>query len=334
MTKENPWLVKLGSRFARFVLVSAILLCGNPPRISAQEVQARAEPASEEYAAALRQARDRSREGRPEAAIRAYAAANELVGGESAHCLLEMTSLYNTTRDYESAIASARKVIGLTEDPHSLQRAHQELGLALAMGAKKYGVVEKDRKVRKRLQEAETSLRQALSLGVGDGEIHYLLANVLADQMVTWKEWHRHEEIKVLASKYLELQPEGAASYWARKASCQVYTPSPADQAAGLEPLEIGPDEPREFVRPVKLSAPQPHYPMWARKARIEGRVVVQAIIDKEGDVSNAKVLEDLPLCLGNVAAAAIVEWKFEPALLEGEPVDVYYNLIVNFRLK
>jgi TonB family protein len=95
-------------------------------------------------------------------------------------------------------------------------------------------------------------------------------------------------------------------------------------------PIHVGGD----VTKPEKLSAPPPQYTEIARKARIQGVVIVQAIIDKTGTVTNVKVLKGLPMGLSEQAVEAIKKWKFSPATLNGKPVDVYYNLTVNFRLQ
>ncbi|HEX2164091.1 MAG TPA: energy transducer TonB [Thermoanaerobaculia bacterium] len=95
-------------------------------------------------------------------------------------------------------------------------------------------------------------------------------------------------------------------------------------------PIHVGGD----VKAPVKVSAPQPQYTEIARKARIQGVVIVQAIINKQGDVTDVKVLKGLPMGLDEAAVDAIRKWKFEPATLNGKPVDVYYNLTVNFTLQ
>ncbi len=95
-------------------------------------------------------------------------------------------------------------------------------------------------------------------------------------------------------------------------------------------PIMVGGD-----VRaPEKIAAPQPQYTEIARKARIQGVVIVQAIIDKDGNVTNVKVLKGLPMGLEEAAVEAIKQWRFKPATLNGRPVTVYYNLTVNFKLQ
>jgi TonB family protein len=102
----------------------------------------------------------------------------------------------------------------------------------------------------------------------------------------------------------------------------------PAIQPDG--PILVGGD-----VRPPeRVFAPQPAYTEIARKARIQGVVIVQAIIDKQGNVTNVRVLKGLPMGLQEAAVNAMKQWKFKPATLNGRPVTVYYNLTVNFKLQ
>jgi periplasmic protein TonB len=103
--------------------------------------------------------------------------------------------------------------------------------------------------------------------------------------------------------------------------------PPPAEPEG---PIQVGGD----VKAPIKEYAPQPQYTEIARKARIQGVVIVQAIINKQGDVTEVKVLKPLPMGLDKAATDAVSKWKFKPATLNGKPVDVYYNLTVNFTLQ
>src|SRR5262249_447480 len=75
-------------------------------------------------------------------------------------------------------------------------------------------------------------------------------------------------------------------------------------------------------------------YSEMARHAKTTGVVVVEAIIDKNGNVDQVKVIKGLPMGLSDAAEEAVRQWKFKPATLNGEPVDVIFNLTVNFTLQ
>ncbi|MGB6366868.1 MAG: TonB family protein, partial [Thermoanaerobaculia bacterium] len=93
----------------------------------------------------------------------------------------------------------------------------------------------------------------------------------------------------------------------------------PAPEPEG--PIRVGGD----VVPPEKINAPSPQYTEIARKARIQGVVIIEAIIDKQGIVTNVKILKGLPMGLDQAAADAVKKWKFKPATLNGKPVAVIY---------
>jgi TonB family protein len=95
-------------------------------------------------------------------------------------------------------------------------------------------------------------------------------------------------------------------------------------------PLRVGGD-----VRaPVLIEKVEPSYTEEARKARISGIVIVEAVIGRDGLVKNVHVLKPLPFGLDQAAVDAVKQWTFKPGTLEGKPVDVLFNLTVNFRLE
>lgn len=76
-----------------------------------------------------------------------------------------------------------------------------------------------------------------------------------------------------------------------------------------------------------------PRYPLMARRARVEGRVVLRGVVRRNGRIDDLQVLRDLPYGLGDAALEAVRQWRFRPATYQGEPIDVYYTVTVNFRL-
>lgn len=84
---------------------------------------------------------------------------------------------------------------------------------------------------------------------------------------------------------------------------------------------------------PKRLAGDPPAYPEDARKDRVVGKVVLQTVIDKAGEIDEVEVVESVDERLSAAASDAVRTWRFAPATLEGRPVAVYYNLTINFRL-
>ncbi len=76
----------------------------------------------------------------------------------------------------------------------------------------------------------------------------------------------------------------------------------------------------------------KPSYPALARQARIQGTVVLQAVIGKDGNIQNLKVVSGHPM-LAPAALEAVKQWKYKPYYLNGEPVEVDTTINVNFTL-
>ena len=76
----------------------------------------------------------------------------------------------------------------------------------------------------------------------------------------------------------------------------------------------------------------QPEYPPLARSARIQGRVVLSAVISKEGTIENLRVLAGHPM-LVRAAIEAVSQWRYRPYILNGESVEVETRITVNFSL-
>ena len=84
---------------------------------------------------------------------------------------------------------------------------------------------------------------------------------------------------------------------------------------------------------PTKTKNVQPEYPEAARTARVQGVVIIEAVIGADGKVADAKVLRSVPQ-LDQAAVAAVKQWEFTPTLLNGKAVPVVMTVTVNFKLK
>lgn len=76
----------------------------------------------------------------------------------------------------------------------------------------------------------------------------------------------------------------------------------------------------------------QPQYPPLARSARIQGTVVLQAVIGKDGTIQNLRAVSGHPM-LTPAAIEAVKQWRYKPYFLNGEPVEVDTQITVNFTL-
>ena len=83
---------------------------------------------------------------------------------------------------------------------------------------------------------------------------------------------------------------------------------------------------------PRKLVNVNPVYPEEAKKARVQGLVVLECTIDTEGRVASVRVLRGIPL-LEEAAVDAVKRWVYTPTLLDGEPVPVIMTVTVRFQL-
>ena len=84
---------------------------------------------------------------------------------------------------------------------------------------------------------------------------------------------------------------------------------------------------------PVKIVDVPPIYPTIARSAHIQGVVILEAVLDAKGRVESVRVLRSMPT-LDQAAVDAVQQWRFTPALLNGQPVPVVMTVTVNFTLQ
>lgn len=105
--------------------------------------------------------------------------------------------------------------------------------------------------------------------------------------------------------------------------------PSPPPTATQAPIFRIG-----QGVRePKRIAGGTPEYPPIARSARVQGVVVLEAVINERGMVERVKILRSVAL-LDAAAIAAVKEWRYTPTLLNGAPVSVLLTITINFTLQ
>ena len=85
-------------------------------------------------------------------------------------------------------------------------------------------------------------------------------------------------------------------------------------------------------VAGLRLHTVQPIYPPEAKAGRVQGRVILHAIIDKDGRIKSLTVVSG-PKELIQAASGAVEQWTYRPYLLEGKPIEVDTTIEVNFAL-
>ena len=120
--------------------------------------------------------------------------------------------------------------------------------------------------------------------------------------------------------------------------------PGPIEPPAVVPPPPPPPPPPpRVEVRRVRISdggqpanliyQVKPTYPTLARAARVQGVVVLEAVISRDGSISSLRVISGHQL-LTQSAIDAVKQWKYRPTLLNGDPVEVITTITVTFSLQ
>lgn len=104
-----------------------------------------------------------------------------------------------------------------------------------------------------------------------------------------------------------------------------VPPPPPTPQA----PVRVG----GSIREPVKLKNVPPVYPQIAIAARVEGLVIIEAVIGTDGIVREARILRGVPL-LNQAALDAVKQWRYTPTTLNNVPVPVIMTVTVQFQLQ
>jgi protein TonB len=104
--------------------------------------------------------------------------------------------------------------------------------------------------------------------------------------------------------------------------------PPPPPKKVAVGPQRIG----GQVAEANLIRRVQPVYPPLAKSARVQGTVEFTATISKEGNIENLTLVRGHPLLVA-AARDAVLQWKYRPTLLNGQPVEVITDIIVNFTL-
>lgn len=155
-----------------------------------------------------------------------------------------------------------------------------------------------------------------------------------------WDAWVASELWQPARESLERYGAEGLALLEALSEEPEIELDLVADSGLGLVTLSSREEEvvegPKgEVLRPKKIHAPPPMYPVGLRQARVEAVVVVETIIDTNGRPRRPRVIKSgLHPTLVLNAMEAVKRWRFRPATAGGEPVEVEYTLSVNFAMR
>ena len=107
----------------------------------------------------------------------------------------------------------------------------------------------------------------------------------------------------------------------------------PAPPKAASDPASEIPSAPRRgaLVPPKLISGPRPELPMLAKLNGVQGTVEVEAMVDKGGHITAAQAIRGNTL-LTEAAQGAVLQWRYQPAAIGGQPVDAKVEITVHFR--
>jgi TonB family protein len=182
-------------------------------------------------------------------------------------------------------------------------------------------------------RQVETTLRDLVNLQPAETGPLYRLADFQEKQQQL-----DGAEGTLMSAKQLrpnEIEPyKRLAQFYARRATALNDELEQAKRASRPQPKPGVPDKdgiynPGGDVS-FRVREGVPQYPPEARAAGVTGPVIVEALVNEQGVVTSARVLRSVPL-LDDAALNAVRVWRFQPTVMNGRPVPVRLNLVVNF---
>ena len=104
-------------------------------------------------------------------------------------------------------------------------------------------------------------------------------------------------------------------------------TPPTGEIVNASENMHLSPNAAQIVSRPV-----EPNYPLLAKQMKVQGSVILQALIDRSGNIEDLHVLSG-PAILSSAAMQAVKQWRFRPYYMSGEAVETQARITVNFTI-
>ncbi|HTG31634.1 MAG TPA: energy transducer TonB [Thermoanaerobaculia bacterium] len=306
----NVLLLSLPSLVIALALSSGPARADSPPATVAQE---------------LERARSLASHGDQQNACRAYSRANELAEGKSSPSLIGVANCYKEAKDGAKAVATARQALAVAATPEERTQATITLGSALLGQADEKAWTE----AADLFKEQAASSSETLSGS-------WLLSALLA--------LHRDQEaVEFLRS----LRKQGKSTEDIQQMLCIVNV-GDGSKDAWQDPRQIDdrnvrvrkldPDAPMRIGgkvgRPEIRHRTDPEMTAESRRhPGHHGTVIMEAVIDAQGQVRSTRILAGQPYGLTQCAVAAVKTWTFKPVTLDSEPVPVCYVLTISFNV-
>jgi TonB family protein len=132
-----------------------------------------------------------------------------------------------------------------------------------------------------------------------------------------------------LRNRAVEIQAQSAPRPSVAPESFSGFDESFEQAQARLTPVRVGDG----ISAPTKTRDVRPAYPAQAQTDRVQGVVIIAAIVDPSGSVANARILRSIP-ALDEAALSAVSRWQFTPTVVNGAPVAVLMTVTVNFTMQ
>ncbi|HEX3551702.1 MAG TPA: energy transducer TonB [Thermoanaerobaculia bacterium] len=285
---------------SRLALAVALVLPALPARA--------ADSPSRDVTKALARAEKLLVRGDSPEACKEYRRASELSQGQSVPSWIGLEKCSERLGDFDQAVDMGRKARSAASTPEEQVNAELALGCALLGGPD----------AQAKSQEAADLFKEAMA--------HQEEAR--AGYFMALKELHRDGE----AAEFFRSLPEASGGLGSLPCSNPKLADAVSESVHALDPdapLRVGSEVTRpEIIHQVKPQVPDELH----RHHGFSGTVILEVIIDREGQVQNPRVLRGQPYGLSESAVASVKQWRFKPATFKGRPVNVYYVLTVRFQ--